>query len=227
MMKKIICLDAGHYGKYNQSPCNKEYWESDFSWKFHLLLKAALEKQGFEVITTRTNKNIDLALEKRGKCSKDCLLFLSVHSNATSDVNSDYALACCLVEDNSTNIDEISVDIGKRLADGVTELMTGRVNGGKIWRRKGDSGEYYGVLRGAKSVGTPAILLEHGFHTNLQNTNWLLNDDNLQTMAVLEADIIAKYFNVEPEKPQLIGDLDGDGQITSYDALKILQEVVE
>lgn len=224
MMKKMICLDAGHFGKYNQSPVNTNYYESDFSWKFHLLLKIALERQGFEVIITRSKKDIDLALEKRGKCSKDCLLFLSIHSNATSDVNSDYALACCLVEDNSTNIDEISVDIGKRLADGVTELMTGRVNDGKIWRRKGDSGDYYGVLRGAKSVGTPAILLEHGFHTNYANTIFLLDDTNLLTLAKLEADIIAEFFNV---KPKIDGDMDGDGQITSYDALKILQEVVK
>lgn len=41
-----ICLDAGHYGKYNQSPVNKAYWESEFTWKFHLLLKAELERYG-------------------------------------------------------------------------------------------------------------------------------------------------------------------------------------
>lgn len=226
-MKKIICLDAGHFGKYNQSPVNKNYFESDFSWKFHLLLKAELEARGFDVVTTRADKDKDLALEKRGKCSTDCLLFLSIHSNATSDVSANYALACCLVEDNSTNIDEISVQLGKKLADSVTELMTGKINGGSVWRRKGDSGDYYGVLRGAKSVGTPAILLEHGFHTNLGNTNWLLDDNNLKIMAEKEAEIIADFFHVEKPKEQLIGDIDGDGQITSYDALKILQEVVE
>lgn len=226
-MRKIICLDAGHYGKYNQSPVNKAYWESDFSWKFHLLLKSALERRGFEVITTRSKKDIDLALEKRGKCSKDCLLFLSIHSNATSDVSANYALACCLVEDNSTNIDEISVQLGKKLSDAVTELMTGKTNGGSVWRRKGDSGDYYGVLRGAKSVGTPAILLEHGFHTNPQNTSWLLNDSNLQLMANVEADIIADYFKVETVKERLIGDVNNDGNVDSLDALAILQDVVK
>lgn len=27
-----ICLDAGHYGKYNNSPANQAYWESDIKF---------------------------------------------------------------------------------------------------------------------------------------------------------------------------------------------------
>ena len=34
-----ICLDAGHYGKYNQSPCNKAYFESEAMWKLTEYLK--------------------------------------------------------------------------------------------------------------------------------------------------------------------------------------------
>lgn len=30
-----ICLDAGHYGKYNRSPAVKTYYESDMNWKLH------------------------------------------------------------------------------------------------------------------------------------------------------------------------------------------------
>lgn len=190
-----ICLDAGHYGKYNQSPCNKKYYESDMTWKHHIMLGEELEKRGFEVETTRDKQAVDLGLEARGKKSKGCCLFLSIHSNASSDVGANYSVACCMVDDKTTGIDEISVQLGKKLADGVTYIMTGKENGGSVWRRKGDYGDYYGVLRGAKSVGTPAILLEHGFHTNMGNTEFLLNDDNLRKIAVMEADIIAEYFH--------------------------------
>ena len=38
-----ICIDAGHYGKYNQSPADSRYYESDFTWKLHLLQKKYLE----------------------------------------------------------------------------------------------------------------------------------------------------------------------------------------
>ena len=56
-----ICLDAGHYGKYNQSPVNKAYWESEMTWKLHLLLKSCLESYGFEVTTTRQEQKRHLA----------------------------------------------------------------------------------------------------------------------------------------------------------------------
>lgn len=214
-----ICLDAGHYGKYNQSPCNKKYYESDMTWKHHIMLGEELVKRGFEVETTREKQAVDLGLEARGKKSKGCCLFLSIHSNASSDVGANNSVACCMVDDKTTGIDEISVQLGKKLADGVTYLMTGKQNGGSVWRRKGDFGDYYGVLRGAKSVGTPAILLEHGFHTNMGNTEFLLNDDNLRKIAVMEADIIAEYFHVSapenaeytPSPPYLVKVVSPDG----------------
>ncbi len=66
----IICLDAGHYGKYNRSPAIPEYYESDMNWKLHLMLKSALEKYGIKVKTTRTNKEKDLSLNARGAASE-------------------------------------------------------------------------------------------------------------------------------------------------------------
>ena len=215
-----ICLDAGHYGKYNRSPVNSKYYESDMTWKLHLLLKTELEKRGFEVVTTRTNQATDSGLEARGRKSKGCCLFLSLHSNASSNTSADNSWACCLVPDSKTGIDEISADLGKKLADKVTEIMTGKSNSGYVYRRAGNGGsDYYGVLRGAKSVGTPAILMEHGFHTNIQNTEFLLDDENLKKIAAAEADIIAEYFNISSDdktvsfKPYYVKVISDDGFI--------------
>ena len=184
-----ICLDAGHYGKYNQSPVNPAYWESDFAWKFHLFLKAALEGYGIEVITTRTAQAADLKLELRGQKSAGCDLFLSIHSNACSDSSADYPLACCCVNGQADVL-------GHKLAETVGRVM-GTVGKSCIWKRKGNGGtDYYGVLRGAAAVGTPGILLEHGFHTNLRDTNWLMNDENLRRMAAEEAETIAAYYDI-------------------------------
>ena len=58
-----ICLDAGHYGKYNRSPVVLSYYESDFNWTFTMYEKAQLEARGYEVILTRQEKAKDLALE--------------------------------------------------------------------------------------------------------------------------------------------------------------------
>lgn len=190
-----ICLDAGHYGKYNQSPVNPAYWESDFTWKFHLILKSELERHGFEVTTTRTEQSKDLDVYKRGQIAKGCDLFLSIHSNACADASVDYPLACCCVSGQADVL-------GHEMAEIVGKVMstTGVPN---IMKRKGNGGtDYYGVLRGAASVGVPGILLEHSFHTNRRATEWLMNDTNLQRMAAAEAEVIAAYFGLRLIRPE-------------------------
>lgn len=67
-----VCLDAGHYGKYNRSPAVSSYYESDMTWKLHNYLKKELESFGIVVVTTRTNQNTDRALYERGAASKGC-----------------------------------------------------------------------------------------------------------------------------------------------------------
>lgn len=190
-----ICLDAGHYGKYNQSPANGAYYESDIMWKLHLMLKSFLEDFGIEVITTRTNQAVDRALYERGTVSKGCNLFISLHSNAVgSGVNNniDYPVSYCAVSQSAD-------DIGLALAQAV-EITMGTKQAARIEHRSGTNGDYYGVLRGATAVGTPALILEHSFHTHTGMTNWLLNDVNLNQLARAEADTIASHYGISKEK---------------------------
>lgn len=185
-----ICLDAGHYDKYNRSPVNPSYYESYFTWDFHLILKEELEKRGFTVITTRKDQKTDLGLESRGKASKGCDLFLSIHSDAADNANVDRPLACCTVTKEAN-------DLGQKLANTVAKTM-GTNQNGIIWNKaQSDGRDWYGVLRGATSIGTPAILLEHSCHTNKRSTEWLLNKDNLRKLAIAEADLLADYFKVK------------------------------
>ena len=72
----------------------------------------------------------------------------------------------------------------------------GTTQGGSIWYRVGQNGDYYGVLRGAAKVGVPGILLEHSYHTNPRATAWLLINSNLERMAKAEAAVLAKYFGL-------------------------------
>ena len=194
-----ICLDAGHYGKYNRSPANKSYYESDMNWKLHLLLKKYLEQYGIEVILTRKDQETDLGLTTRGKTSKDCDLFLSIHSNANGNkVNESVDYPVVIVP-----LDGSADKIGNSLAACIEEVM-GTKQKGRIYKREGNHGEYYGVIRGAVAVGTPGLILEHSFHTNTRSTNWLLNDDNLDTLAKAEAKVIAEYFGIGAEKSSVI-----------------------
>lgn len=221
-MKEIkIMLDAGHYGKYNRSPAVPAYYESDFTFKFVNMLKAALEAYGFTVGTTRKDQAKDLALQTRGKAAAGYDLFISIHSNAVgSGVNNsvDYPVAITMVDDDKTTIDEVSKAVGEILAQVVAATM-GTSQAARTYTklsandRDGNGikdDEYYGVLHGAKLVGVPGIILEHSFHTNAKAAAWLLKESNLQAMAAAEAAALAKYYGME--KSQAAGSQEPEKQ---------------
>lgn len=199
MSKVKICLDAGHYGKYNRSVAVPAYYESDMTWKLHLKLKAALEGYGIEVITTRANQNTDRGLSNRGRAAAGCDLFLSIHSNAVgSTVNEavDYPLAI-------VPIDGSGDAIGAKLVKCIEETM-GTSQKGDVWSKKSDKGyDWYGVIRGATSVGVPGLILEHSFHTQTRAANWLLNDANLDKLAQAEAAVIAEHYGLSKFKVEV------------------------
>lgn len=205
-MSKKICLDAGHVGsKYNQSPVVKTYYESAMVWALHLKLKAQLEARGFQVVTTRASIDTNLGVYERGTASKGCDVFISLHSNACGTESVDYPVVY-RAYDNKNNVDTLALKLAKK----VGELM-GTTQAGRTATRKNSSGgEYYGVLRGARAVGTPCyMLIEHSFHTNTKATKWLSKDANLDKLAVAEADILAEFFGMESsaesEKTAIMG----------------------
>lgn len=155
------------------------------------MLKSALEKYGIKVKTTRTDKEKDLSLNARGSASKGCDLFISIHSNAAgSAVNESADYVVVFVP-----LDGTGDEIGKMLADGISDVMNTRQEG-IIATREGNNGDYYGVIRAAAAVGTTGLLVEHSFHTNTRSTRWLMDDNNLKRMAEAEAALIAEYYGM-------------------------------
>lgn len=215
-----ICLDAGHYGKYNQSPAVPKYYESDMAWKLHLKLKACLEEYGIEVYTTRKDQNENLGLTARGKKAKGCDLLLSIHSNAAGDkINEtvDYPIAFVPINGSGDKLGEL-------LAECVEQTMNTKQTS-RSESKKSEKGDwdYYSVIGGAASVGVPGIILEHSFHTNTKATKWLLNDSNLDKLAKAEAEVIAKYFNTEKEPVEIrLPELSLDTKGETVRALQIL-----
>lgn len=199
--KPIVCLDAGHYGKYNRSPVVPAYYESDMNWKLHRMLKEELEKYPIQVRTTRADKDKDLDLVPRGNTSSGCDLFLSLHSNAADTESAKYVVAMYQVDDNCGDIDAQSKAVAAILAKTVGETMdlpyqTWSTKSSKDRDGNGYKDDYYGVLRGAHSVGTAGVIVEHGFHTHTATAQWLLQDSNLRKLAEAEAKAIADWFGV-------------------------------
>lgn len=184
-----ICLEAGHYGKYNRSKVVPEYYESEMNWKLHNYLATELEGYGVTVVKTRADQAKDLGLTARGKKAKGCDLFLSIHSNAADAEYVDYPLVITMQDGKGDAL-------GKKLAVKIQELM-GTVQNGKITKKSGTyGGEWYGVLSGADAVGVMGMIIEHSFHTNTRAAKWLSDEANLKAMAKAEAEIIADHFGL-------------------------------
>ena len=194
MSKVKICLDAGHHGsQYNRSPVVGSYYESVMVWALHLKLKAQLEARGFEVMTTRADIDEDLSVYNRGAASKGCSAFISLHSNACEKESVDYPVVYRAYDDLN-GVDALALRIAKRIG----EVMGTRQAGRTAIRKNSAGGEYYGVLRGARAVGTPIyMLIEHSFHSNTAAAEWLSVDTNLDKLAVTEAELLAEHFGVQ------------------------------
>ncbi len=197
----VICLDAGHCGKENRSAVAPDFYESEINWKMQNLLADRLEKYGIQVICTRQVQSEDLELTLRGKKAKDCDLFISLHVNAADNPNANYVLGVRMVDDDCGSIDEKSKEVAKLLSDCVAKVMDVKA---EVWTKESSSDrdgngfkdDYYGVLRGAHSVGTAGVILEHGFYTNKKQAEFLLDDKNLELLADAEAKALADWFDV-------------------------------
>lgn len=192
-VKFKICLDAGHFGKYNQSPVDKAYYESDMVWKLHKILAKKLKKLGFQVVVTRSSQEKDRGLFSRGMAAKGCDMFLSLHSNAASKESVDYPVVY-------RGYDKDHDTFANALAKVIAGVM-GTVQMGREAIRKGTNGEYYGVMRGARAAGVEDYyIVEHSFHTNKKAAKWLLDDKNLEKLADAECKVIVEHFKKKGQK---------------------------
>lgn len=215
-----ITLDPGH-GRYdNRSPNNPLYVEGTQMWHLAAYLEKALLRYGIEVVITRPNINENPTLEERGAIAGESKsdLLLSLHSNApkmsedgTFDASVTGTIAFYPL--GAPEIKALADTLGKK----VSELM-GHYHRGSSTQSYPNSPklDYYAVIRNAVAYGCRnAIILEHGFHTNLKDSEYLLNDENLKALAEAEAEIIAEHFGIKKESA-----IDNTPEEWSKDAVK-------
>ena len=202
-MKQLkVMIDAGHAGKYNRSTTNTKYYESEMTWKLANYLKEALEEKGVQADLTKKSLADDPSLNERGKMAKGYDLFISLHSNACATESVDYPVSLVYQNLDWTDIDDKSIELGKKLANIVQEEMKTKQAGRILQKKSGNDrdgngildDEYYGVLAASRLVGTVGVLVEHSFHTNAKATEWLLDDSNLKSLAAKEAELIVNFL---------------------------------
>ncbi len=195
----IITIDPGHTQNVNKGVI-KGYYEGNAMYYLATFLADELSKyKNTEVVITR-KENEDPSLEERGGLAvrSGSKIFISLHSNATSESES-AAYVCGFYSVKRS----VSSELCKKIVSAVTNVMkqsTDAWNRGALVKKTSSGNDYYGVIRASVSDGSPveySFIIEHGFHTNEKQCEFLLDKENLKKIAVAEAEVIASYFKME------------------------------
>ena len=195
--KKKVCLDAGHDDKDlgNCSP-DKTYYEHEFALDMAGRIKAVLEAAGVEVTETRTDGN-EVSLEKRCRIANEAGvdLFVSLHSNAAAGTGWSSARGWKVLIYGLNGARYAAAKAVLARVEGVAPAMRSPAIA---------AGPGYAVLRDTKA---PALLIEHGFHTNQEDVALLKDPVYRQKLAYAEAAGILDWLGVPvpefiPEKTE-------------------------
>ena len=190
--KYTICIDPGHWpGSVNCAP-DKSYWEYEFTWDLYTRLRPLLEKQGFTVVGTRTeqeNPSLTARATVSNKAGAD--LFLSLHSNAVSGGWGDargFVAYTSSGPDTAERNKAATAILGAVKDAGVILFGTGK--------------PYHELFTVLTATTAPAVLLECGFHTNLEEVTLLKTPDYRDKLAKAITSGVMNYFWMEEQQPE-------------------------
>lgn len=200
MSKKLIILDPGHGEFGNRHTTREGFYEGTQNYILAVHLRDELVARGFDVILTRNTVSDDPSLEERGSAAgkNGAVMFLSLHSNAPGASSSPEHYAGVRGAETYYSItdEQNNAVIARALNDAVVSVMNTQDRGIKT-RRYPDhpDWDYYGVIRAAARSGCrAAFLIEHGFHTNPEDSAFLQDESCLARLAAAEAAVIARFF---------------------------------
>lgn len=187
-MSKKVCLDAGHdaSNKANASPDGR-FYEHEFALDMAKRMGAILEAHGVEVTYTRTGGE-EVSLQERCKIAngvKDLDLFVSLHSNAAATTGWNGAKGWeAYVFMLKGNGYEAAEAIEKRVRARGTQMRVPAIKTNALY-----------VIRNTKA---PAVLIEHGFHTNTLDVELMESAAWRRDMAQAQAFGILDYLGIVP-----------------------------
>lgn len=188
MKQKHVCIDPGHGpGCANRSP-DGSYEEQEFAMDVSKRIAALLKRHGVTVTFTRTAQEYP-TLKKRCQIANDIpelSLFVSIHSNAAG--NTGWSKA-------SGHIIFTSAAGETEKRNQVAKAIRLRWEEAKIPRRG------HGIVHQGFTVLTdtnaPAVLLEHGFHTNREELAMLKNPQFRNLIASADAKGILDFLGID------------------------------
>ena len=196
----LIVLDPGHGEKGNPHTTAEGFYEGTQNFILASKLKEKLESAGFTVLMTRNKLEDNPTLEERGRLAGEnsADMFISVHSNAPGANAPDYSAVCGTETFYSVTDPEWNIPVARMLNTAVAEAMPTKDRGVKVrLYPESDNVDYYGVMRNSAQSGCKhAFLIEHGFHTNPQDSAVLQSDEGLERIAEAEFNVLCKVFGM-------------------------------
>lgn len=199
--KKTVVLDAGHDAGNlaNKSP-DGTYYEHEFALDMAKRIRVHLERCGVTVTETRPDGNA-VSLARRCTISNAIAgldLFVSLHSNAAggSGWSTAKGWSCYLYGSGGERKKAANAILAEVRAAGVTVRSAPIV--------------YDPALYVLKNTSAPAVLIEHGFHTNQEDVANLKDGTWRAVVAAAEARGIVAYLGLTwvpeeaPEKPDAL-----------------------
>ena len=197
VLNKIVYLDAGH-GGYDPGASYFGISEKSLTLAIQSRVKAKLESEGYQVVTTRTSDTyVDLTDRSRAAIASESDIFVSIHINASGSSASQgietyyyqpYAEYPSRI--NATyHANPTRLSMSDTLANAIQSSLinaTGAQNQG-VKRRT------FAVLR---ETTAPAVLLELGFLSNPQEAARLTTSAYQETLANAIVAGIKRYYSV-------------------------------
>lgn len=219
-----ICLDAGHTAQKTNLGVCAGHNEAVKMWELHLLVKKELKKYEDVVVHTfrsTINDEVEAYVNYevnppkkytvnvgRGRKSEGDDLFVSLHDNGCDTESIDRAVVIPSIRCNPKKLTSA-------LADKLQAFWKQELNSKQksqiyyCYDEKDSTWSYYGVLKGAEWVGTPAVIIECSFHSNKNYCKWIMTEGNPEKLAKVIVEAIAETYNLVPKREKRTYEIGG------------------
>ena len=147
-----VCIDAGHGGEDSGATYNG-LLEKNCNLDMANAMKSRLEAYGVQVVMTRTSDTyLTVGSRPEVAYNNGCNLFISIHCNSGGASGTEVYKSITQYHDD---------DLAGRILSKVTAAAGTPSRGVKT--RTGNSGDYYGVIRGSANRGINGMIVETAF----------------------------------------------------------------
>ena len=198
VLNKVVYLDAGH-GGYDPGASYFGISEKSLTLAIQSRVKAKLESEGYQVVTTRTSDTyVDLTDRSRAANASESDIFVSIHINASGSSAAQgietyyyqpYAEYPSRI--NATyHANPTRLSMSDTLANAIQSSLINATGA----QNQGVKRQTFAVLR---ETTAPAVLLELGFLSNPQEAARLSTSDYQETLANAIVAGIKSYYEKE------------------------------